>query len=231
VWSEPCGTWLACEACQFSVIPAAVAAAYDRGAGGVQRNAATDQERDLADVVLCARKDELLRRITASGLPSGSELAAGLASKIRDARSGHRLDQLAGLLDQALPGAAEAARSAAGDVIDAEIVADDDGPVYCYDPTGRLVAAVWDGSAWVPAAPQRAAAAPRSAPQPLTWDGALARLGLRYDLLASGNGCKVRGPDGICGAEAVHSIGGGRWACFSHHQALAEVITLARRTA
>jgi len=119
-----------------------VAAAYDRDAGGVQRNAATDAERDLTDAALDTRKDELLARITASGLPADSELARGLARKIRDASSVHRLDGLDGLLDEVL-------------IITAELVDDDDDDdddvVYCYDAAGRLVPAILDGPDWVPA--------------------------------------------------------------------------------
>lgn len=62
--------------------------------------------------------------------------------------------------------------------------------------------------------------------RPMTWAGALARLGWRLVPLV--DGCQVSENGLACGAETARSVGEG-WACSRHYAALAMLITQSQR--
>lgn len=222
------GTWRYCGTCGKLTVPPAVTRQHDQAAG--QRHVLTGSERDQRDLALAVRRDELLGRLRAAALPPGSAVAEMLAGKIRDAASERRLSELDELLGQALATSGEAAAApvAEADISEGEIVEDeddddDDGVPYCYDTAGRIVPAMWNGSAWVPAAPRLAPAAPPA--RPLTWLGALEALGWR--LAPVSDGCQVSDHGRPCGADAGRFVTGGR-VCCRHYDQLAKVISESR---
>jgi hypothetical protein len=248
------GTWRYCPACERLTVPPAVARQHNEATG--QRRVLSGPERDQRDLVLAVCRDHLLARLRAAGLPSGSAVAELLAGKIRDAGSEQRLAEVEELLGRALAIIRERQATVpaiAGEIVEGELVDDnddddddDDDGTYCYDTAGRLVPAIWDGSAWVPATPMPVAgataasiatprlaiAAPAGGAAPavhwLTWADALAACGWR--LAATIGGCQVDDHGRLCGAETTRGITGG-WVCAWHYNELCAVIIKARRSA
>jgi hypothetical protein len=232
--ASPRQTMRACLTCTQRVIPAGVAAPYQRGPQPGGRQVRSQRERDLDAIALAQRKgvmlDQLARLASDPGLHEQSRpVVDWFAEQVRAATSPARLDELADLLPDAgirrrhwWQGEPAAITAAPGD--------DEPGDLDDYDPDDDGDYDDRDD------APGPAAGIPASAGVParpaLTWAGAMDALGLR--LAGTVGGCQIISGGELCGAQdAVHHVTGRHvrdaWICGRHHGDLAAVIAAAAR--
>jgi len=221
-------------------MPAAVAAPYEHGA---QRQVVSQREHDLGAISLARRKGMMLAQLDALAAddrlhPESVPVVEWLAGEVRAAGTSGRLDDLAALVADPAAGIrrrhfwqGQPPDALEGEIVEGEIVDDEDVP-YFYDTAGQLAPGIWDGSAWVPAAPRLAIAAspamPAPAPPGMTWADALA-AGC-WQLMPAPGGCQVAESGQPCAGRPGYRITGG-WACSHHYQQLSLIISDARRPA
>jgi hypothetical protein len=202
------------------VMPAGVAAPYERGTGST-REARSQRERDLEALELARRKGIMRGQLDDIAdddrlTPESRAAVEWFAEQVRAATTGQRLDDLADLFAaekisrrhwwQGQPGAITAGYAEADDGQGDEDEWDDDGP----------------GTAVVLATPASIAAQQHRA-QRATWAEALAALGwqMHPPVVA---GCQVIDRHGRCAdARTAHDVMGGR-ACSPHYTALCETL-------
>lgn len=225
--ASPRGTVRVCTECKHPVIPAGVAAPYERGTGST-REARSQRERDLEALELARRKGIIrgqLDDISADDrlTPDSRGVVEWFAEQVKAATTGQRLDELADLYAgekirrrgwlQGRPAAITAGYAEDGGDDDDEYAEGDDS-----DPPAAVVLAT-------PAS--IAVQQHRAQPQPMTWAEALAACGWRMSPVVGG-GCQVIEAGRTCGAEVRHCVTGG-WACPGHYDVLSRVITKTNR--
>jgi len=144
------GTWRACGRCRMLAVPAAVSAPYSRGQEAQQRQVLSQRERDLAALALARRKGVMLAGLDALAAddrlhPESVPVVEWLASEVRAAATGERLNELAELAADPEAGIRRrrwwhgqpAALAAAYD----DGQDDDDGPEPARDPAPLAIAA------------------------------------------------------------------------------------------
>jgi hypothetical protein len=233
--ASPRGTVRGCLTCKGRVIPAGVAAPYERGTGST-REARSQRERDLEALELARRKGIMrgqLDAIADDGRLTPESLAAveWFAEQVKAATTGQRLDELADLYAvqkirrrgwlQGRPpaitaGYAEDDDDGQGD----DDQDDDDWP----DPDAARTAVALATPATIAGQQHRAQ------PQPTSWVEAIAALGWRLAFVQSWDGCQIIA-DGIrcTSQEAGHHVGSssptaGGWACEQHFQQIVAVL-------